>query len=361
MDFYEDKTCFYKIRVKRNHSKDFVARGSGGNILAWGENDEDQQKWLIIPTSNDRCQLISKYNSDNMAVGSNGNILCWGHKDDSDQQFLFTQAPNQPDWFNIREFTKGERVAVGSNGNILRWGKKNNSSQIFKPEEIESVAKPTPPQITITDLASIPNPPDPIERNFPPETSEKYTIGQVVMPSYAVNDPRYGNNGYGNGLIDQVLSTPYYLLKRDRYWTRTTKVGVCQVEDNSTSTDYKIKEEYSIAASTEKTTENTLSITIGIDGNVSFGSNTGSIKTSITNQLKLTQTDKIQTYENFTIDKIYTMPAGKILNVVWQLVDEYAVYRYNKDAQGTPVLENDPFESIVVETNTTIESSYNWD
>jgi photosystem II stability/assembly factor-like uncharacterized protein len=123
-------TCFHRIKeLTRN---EYVAVGSDGNILRWGATGSSEQKWLIVPRTNEGdCTIITLQNGECMAVGHDGNVRRWAATGGAEQQFRFVNPRRSDGSFNIQERGADQYVAVGSNGNVLRWSPTGGDEQRF--------------------------------------------------------------------------------------------------------------------------------------------------------------------------------------------------------------------------------------
>ncbi|OUR98135.1 hypothetical protein A9Q86_13830 [Flavobacteriales bacterium 33_180_T64] len=221
---------------------------------------------------------------------------------------------------------------IGIEGDSTKEGKiikqkepeKNNSSrkwtlkaqEVFDlPELVEGTYK----------AGDIPSPPDPDEKGFVPEYSEHYLIGESFTPFYMVNDPDRDEE-------NQIENTPYYVMRREQYWSLIDRV----ISDGSTPG----KETYTYEEGVSKTTNTSIQETVGITITASLGfSYSGAsigVEGTYSKQLQV-QKDQGGT-ESSTITKESSFDTEKgdaRVYCIWQLLDVYTLENADGDEVKT--------------------------
>ncbi len=327
------RCCFYFIEegTKNEH----VAVGSNGNILRWKNTNGNEQQWLIIPISAQKCKIMTRQNGEFMAVGWDGNILRWANTNGPEQEFSFVNQDSSGRW-NIQESTKNEFVAVGWDGNILRWAQSNKNDQRFKlvaapgekakpsvqPGQHQPGEIPGAPEITAWNQA-------------PPERSPLYLVGEMTLPAVLVNDGGFSDK------IQQVDTTPYYVLSRHQYWDRSSGRGFYQQYEEAIERTHKYTLKVGLTEKQSSEIERTLTIKITEKGefNLDIGGEVSgvklgfkgasSIQQEFTNQLRVKTTTETTSVTEETKEVTVKIPPGKHARVLYTLVDRYTLKRYD--------------------------------
>lgn len=343
----EIESCSYRIR--EGTKNEFVAIGSDGNILRWGETKGAEQEWVIVPRGDNRynfltCQHPANQKNERMAVGSNGNIVRWEPTTSAIEQ-IFSFGPLRDDgWVEIREHTKNENVAVGSNGNIVRWGPTNNKDQLFKLEVWRRGTAPELSKDPRYEPGRIPDYPS-LKTKEPPPPAKSYLVSETLEPAFFVKDSRYRSKA------EQVLDHPYYRLRREQRWepvyyrefdgrsseTRTERVKVGMTVENSTSM------------------ESTIGLTINADFGMAFApelevkglkikgqSLEASIGYSLSSELKMKQSTVTTRITEREVTVEIQVPVGPpFARAIFVLVDSFQAIDRNGTVVGRWELRNE--------------------
>jgi hypothetical protein len=339
----------YRIREKTK--AEFVAVGSNGDVVRWGETKGPEQEWVIVPLGDNRYAFLTnmpdfRERNERMAVGSNGKIVRWGATGGAEQVFSFSSPKDG--WVEIFEHTKNENVAVGSDGKLLRWGSTGNNDQLFK---LEVQKRGTPPTLS-TDQRYEPGriPGFPKLTSFePPPPTQSYLISETLYPSFFVKDARYRSKAV------QVYEHPYYRLRREQRWELT----FYKKYDGHSDEEDTVRMMVGMSTETSKSMESTIGATFNTDFGMAFAPELevkglkisgnkveGSMSNQLTTTLKV-QRSKVTTRisEREHIVKV-TVPHGKAFaRAIFVLVDTYKVIDRNGDEVGRWEVRN--HETIV--------------
>lgn len=329
-------------RVREGSKDEFVAVGSDGNILRWGESSGSEQEWVILPVGKNRyrfltCQETTRDQNKCMAVGSNGNILRWDKTDGKEQEFSFVNE-DENGWCNIQEHSRDNYVAVGSNGNILSWSWTGGNEQKFKLELGSTSPVPPVVQQGAYEPGMIPDVPRLEGFTRPPKTSDYYLIGEVVFPAFFVEDPNYRSK------VTQVKANPYYTLRREQFWHSQ----YYKEFDGKTEETHEIIITYGTKNVVSESMESSIGmkVTAGlemaynpeleVEGIKIKGVNSGkqSVSVEVSASLKITQTNEKTEYEETVKKDTLKISAGKrFAKAIWLLCDRYTVI----DGKGSTI------------------------
>jgi hypothetical protein len=328
-----DRCCLYEIEEQTRQER--VAVGSNGRILRWQPNGNDDQKWLLVPVSADKCLIVTVATREYMSVGSNGDVLRWNLESDlTPQVFSFVNHDNSDDTWNIQESTKDEYVAVGGNGGVLRWSWTGRRDQRFRlipvteqprpsaaPGRYQPGAIPDVPRLTGFDYRSL------------PMRSPSYLIGEAVIPATVVNDPAFGD------AVTKVMQNPYYILRREQLWDRSEGANSRgYLEDHPAGAAVTLRKTitHGITQTDQDSVERTIAAKMTVGGNLAFkvpipniGEISGgiSVASEITNTLKVTATTATQVVDQQVEDRTIMLPDLRMIRVGWSIVDRYEVRR----------------------------------
>lgn len=323
---YPKQCCFYKIQ--EGTKKEYVAVGSDGNILRWGDTGGPEQLWLIVPVDGEKCKIQTKQNGEFMTVGSDGNIRRWADTDSPEQLFSFvnnSDVNNPNSWWNIQENTRKEFVAVGSNGNILRWKKTNGEEQKFKLVPVDPMDKPQlqPGECEPGQIGDIPR-----IGGFgdaPPANTDAKLIGETLIPAVCVQDPGYSDR------VQQVSQNPYYILRREQYWDRSGDRGDYYEHDGYREETRKVTVKFGFSQTNFKSVEDTLGVKVSVVGNFTYHGATASISTEISKELKVRTSQETKvSYERIDSSEL-SIPAKRFVYAKWSIVDRYTLLNMKRD------------------------------
>lgn len=354
-----------------DYSSNFVQiinKVSGRGLLAgsWGTNRGDTNVWqyllsnvgpnadgfvwMMFPDEQGYYWIINKASGLGLVAGSWGAV-----PDDKVWQYPLDNIGSNPDnaegfkWlleqagdashFRIINKVSGRGLLAGSWGtspddNVWQYELSNvgpnadgfvwqlSSQGLFN--HIPALRDPTriPDVIRLTSFA-----------DNPPEESPHGVVGETRLPFWMVKDG-------GASHETQIDRTPYYVLSREQYWKREYIKEFDGKRPETTSYLTKV----GMSETQSRSIENELDITVAAEGSFSYGGATASLKTEISNKLKVSESSsKTRTLE--TEKKIeITMPARRAKICNWRLVDLYTVKR----ADGTTLLSTSyPLEEYV--------------
>lgn len=318
-DLDPELTAFYEIR--EGTKNECVAVGSDGNILRWACTGGNEQKWLFVPRGDNRYHILTRSNGEHMAVGSNGNILRWGPTGGDEQVFRLLRV-GDTDRYVIKEGTKDECVAVGSNGNVLRWGCTGGSEQEFRflPTPVGDRPEPREGEAEPGQIGDVPR----IEAfgELPPETSPPKLIGETVLPSVYVTDPKHTN------AVEQTIHEPYYILAREQFWDRRPGKGAYLEHDGRTERKETVRTKVGFTQSESKSIEDTLSVVISTNATFNFTGGSAELGSKISRSLKVTTTSQTERMQEHEETREVTFPVGeRFARTVWAMVDQYTLRR----------------------------------
>ena len=327
-------------RIREGTKQEFVTVHSNGNVVRWKELGDSNQDWLVLPIGKNRykfliCQPNKREANECMSVGSNGNILRWEPTGRDEQIFSFSDESDG--WCSIREHTRNEYVSVGSNGNILRWTWTGRPEQKFKLEPKSSPKEPEPRKGDY-EPRQIPDIPRLTDFRNPPKRSDYYLISEMVYPAFFVNDDRYRSK------VVQVESNPFYLLRREQYWsneyyheydgkvevTKETKIKVGIKNVTSQSMEHtvgmKVAHNYEFGFNPE----------LEVEGIAIKGQNMKqSFSSELTNQLKLSRTQESTELKESEEMVRVVFPKGKrYARALWILCDRFTLLDQNNSVVG---------------------------
>ena len=325
----DTESAFFRIR--ENEKNEFVAVGTDGNILRWGETKGDEQEWLFLPMGERKYRIMTKSNGQYMGVGSNGNVLRWDKADDGSQIFGLVNEDAQGSTMNIQT-SDGEFVAVGSNGNVLRWGKTNGKEHLFTLEPRDPASKPKLPEIEASpdQIGDIPRLKS-LEITDLPLRSKAKVVGAALVPATLVEDNSYSDK------IAQMKANPYYIARRSQYWSREDQHGYAYEHAAGEGITFKTKVVYEVSTRSSRTSEETWGWKFSINTEMSVSAEKNGVGVTassgmafeIAHQMKVSITEEKNTLQRneHTVKRHYDADQPQFVVVGWSLVNVYTLLK----------------------------------
>lgn len=321
-------------------------------VQRWASNDEDYEKWLLVPAGDNLYHIRSKSaaqgNYRYMAVDPQGNVRLWGIGEVFDEGQKFGLVHLGHGIYNIRVGVDGvpnkECIATGSTGILVRWNCDESESQKFHFEDTTNWPKPVPQQGN-AQPGQIPPPPEiESQRDLPLETTPPVLIGEAIIPSVYVKSDQVPDK------LQQFALSPYYVLRREQYWTRTQPYGYYLSDSGWVGSSKVVEVTTGLTEDQSKSMEDTLGIVVSANAGFSYEGASAGLSTQISKQLKVTKATRTQRMKQITTKTTVNRPTGASFALAsWKLVDKYTLLRATGDS--TPVKTWEVFGSDTVETS----------
>ncbi len=338
-----DPGRLYKIQ---EHTKgEWASVKPGGDVARWTDSGYGDQWWAIIPDKDGKIKLLNQEYKEYMSVHTqNGNVLRWVElTEDSgkaNEQIFLLEWVESEGKFYIHEFTNDELVISrdkGIDSEFHRWdsgAKAQEKGFTFHPIKKQDKPIAEAPQY---EPALIPTPKNTPYAEPPGTETDRYLVGQIIIPAPYINDGKYRTDW--SDVAAQIEQNPYYIWSRYQYWSNAEETGyLYQNEDphNSWETTYTIKTGFSQTEADSIT--KSVGVTITNQATWSFGGSfsfegigaesnmSTSWQREVCNQLTVTSSSSTTTWQEEMQQFPVTVTAHSY-EVGWCLVNHYTVTR----------------------------------
>ena len=316
------------------------SNGEAWSFRTDNPKSEGWYHWLIVPRPDGkRYWLFNR-----LAQGGSGECLTLPEGKTNFGQWKFTGEPRQT--FELRRASDKKEVTLKKNYKVTliceenhealatRWNHAaftwkydpNDDQQKLLIDKVESLKLPKLPKIEgepgalDRELLRV----DSFEAGIPEETTPR-VVGYDLIAFTGVHD--------GRPIGDQMNYSPYYLLVRQNYWTRSFDEEYSGAGDNEKTFEWEV----GIKTTSATSIEHVLDITVGVEAsyNKSGPGGAGGITVTAHDGHTWKESSSVERYEGQKGKSVRRFKEGKHVRVAcWHLVNLYTLKHCNGEIVG---------------------------